>query len=55
MKVAASRYPGKPLAALRGATGQSKPLIRRTFEAAQRVAGLDSLHVVTDDERIASE
>ena len=54
-RFASSRYPGKPLVELRGAGGQLKPLIRRTFEAAQRVAGLDSVHVVTDDERIASE
>jgi len=49
-----SRYPGKPLAAVRGADGQAKPLIQRTFEAARRVDGLDSIHVVTDDDRIAS-
>ncbi|MFP5329777.1 MAG: 3-deoxy-manno-octulosonate cytidylyltransferase [Alphaproteobacteria bacterium] len=61
MKVAAliparfesSRYPGKPLAAVRGAGGQAKPLIQRTFEAAQRVEGLDSIHILTDDDRIA--
>ena len=61
MKVAAliparfdsSRYPGKPLVELKGAGGTAKPLIQRTFEAAQRVPGLDSVHVVTDDERIA--
>jgi 3-deoxy-manno-octulosonate cytidylyltransferase (CMP-KDO synthetase) len=48
-----SRFPGKPLAPLRGATGTPKPLIQRSYEAAQRVAGVDSVHVVTDDERIA--
>lgn len=53
-RYASSRYPGKPLAEIRGATGKAKPLIRRTFEAAQRVRGLESIHVVTDDERIAS-
>jgi 3-deoxy-manno-octulosonate cytidylyltransferase (CMP-KDO synthetase) len=53
-RFASSRYPGKPLVELRGATGQAKPLIRRSFEAAQRVPGLDSVHVVTDDERIES-
>jgi 3-deoxy-manno-octulosonate cytidylyltransferase (CMP-KDO synthetase) len=47
-----SRFPGKPLFQLKGAGGQSKPLIQRSHEAASRVAGA-SVHVVTDDERIA--
>lgn len=62
MKVAAliparfesSRYPGKPLVGVRGARGIAKPLIQRTFEAARRVDGLDSIHVLTDDERVAA-
>ena len=53
-RFASSRYPGKPLVELKGATGERKSLIQRTFEAAQRVRGLDSIHVVTDDERIAA-
>jgi 3-deoxy-manno-octulosonate cytidylyltransferase (CMP-KDO synthetase) len=53
-RFASSRYPGKPLVAIRGAGGIVKPLIHRSFEAAQRVKGLSSIHVVTDDERIAS-
>lgn len=53
-RFASTRYPGKPLAEVKGATGVSKPLIRRTYEAALRVAGLDSVHVVTDDDRIAA-
>ena len=48
-----SRYPGKPLVELRGASGQAKPLIQRSVEAARKVAGADSVHVVTDDDRIA--
>lgn len=52
-RFASSRYPGKPLVALRGASGEAKPLIQRSFEAAQRVRGVDSVHVVTDDRRIA--
>ena len=48
-----SRYPGKPLVELRGAGGTIKPLIQRSFEAAQRVRGASSIHVVTDDDRIA--
>jgi 3-deoxy-manno-octulosonate cytidylyltransferase (CMP-KDO synthetase) len=48
-----SRYPGKPLAELKGAAGLSKPLIQRSVEAARRVAGVTGVYVVTDDERIA--
>ena len=48
-----SRYPGKPLVELKGARGQAKTLIRRSYEAALRVRGIDSVYVVTDDERIA--
>jgi 3-deoxy-manno-octulosonate cytidylyltransferase (CMP-KDO synthetase) len=48
-----SRYPGKPLVELKGATGQAKPLIQRSVEAARRVAGVHSVHVVTDNARIA--
>jgi 3-deoxy-manno-octulosonate cytidylyltransferase (CMP-KDO synthetase) len=48
-----SRYPGKPLVALKGAGGTAKPLIQRSVEAARRVAGVSGVFVVTDDERIA--
>ncbi|HET9811298.1 MAG TPA: 3-deoxy-manno-octulosonate cytidylyltransferase [Sphingomicrobium sp.] len=48
-----SRFPGKPLAEIRGATGIAKPLIRRSVEAARLVDGVDGVFVVTDDERIA--
>ena len=48
-----TRYRGKPLVELRGATGTSKPLIHRSVEAARRVAGVSGVFVVTDDERIA--
>jgi 3-deoxy-manno-octulosonate cytidylyltransferase (CMP-KDO synthetase) len=48
-----SRYPGKPLVELKGAGGQTKPLIQRSVEAARKVAGVASVHVVTDDDRIA--
>ncbi|MFL6773570.1 MAG: 3-deoxy-manno-octulosonate cytidylyltransferase [Sphingomicrobium sp.] len=48
-----TRYPGKPLAQLRGAGGAAKPLIQRSVEAARRVAGVSGVFVVTDDERIA--
>ncbi|HKK85801.1 MAG TPA: manno-octulosonate cytidylyltransferase [Roseovarius sp.] len=51
-RFASSRYPGKPLAELRGATGQSKSLIRRSWEAAQGVEGVDRVVIATDDDRI---
>ncbi len=47
------RFPGKPLVELKGAGGAAKPLIQRSVEAARRVAGANSVHVVTDDDRIA--
>jgi 3-deoxy-manno-octulosonate cytidylyltransferase (CMP-KDO synthetase) len=48
-----SRYPGKPLVELKGASGAAKPLIQRSVEAARRVRGVSGVFVVTDDERIA--
>ena len=48
-----SRFPGKPLAPLKGATGISKPLIQRSYEAATAVFGVDRVVVATDDDRIA--
>ncbi len=51
-RYASSRYPGKPLALVKGATGKAQPLIARAIAAA-RQAGLDMpLHVATDDARI---
>jgi 3-deoxy-manno-octulosonate cytidylyltransferase (CMP-KDO synthetase) len=50
---ASTRYPGKPLVELKGATGITKPLIQRSVEAARRVRGVSGVFVVTDDERIA--
>lgn len=47
-----SRYPGKPLVPLRGATGISKSLIQRTWEAGAQVAGAAKVVVSTDDDRI---
>jgi len=52
-RYASSRYPGKPLVELKGATGIAKPLIQRSVEAARRAAGVSGVFVVTDDERIA--
>ncbi|TVQ54725.1 MAG: 3-deoxy-manno-octulosonate cytidylyltransferase [Rhodobacteraceae bacterium] len=51
---ASSRFPGKPLVALRGATGQSRTLIRRSWDAATAVAGVAEVIVATDDARIAA-
>lgn len=47
-----TRYPGKPLAELRGATGISRSLVERSWLAAQEVEGLDAVYVATDDDRI---
>lgn len=51
-RYASTRYPGKPLATLTGATGEIKTLIQRSWEAAMGVAGADRVVVATEDERI---
>lgn len=51
-RYASTRFPGKPLAMLRGATGQSKSLIQRSWEAAMMVSGVERVVVATDDVRI---
>ncbi|MBW4706831.1 3-deoxy-manno-octulosonate cytidylyltransferase [Roseobacter sp. YSTF-M11] len=51
-RYASSRYPGKPLVELRGATGASLSLIERSWRAACEVGGVDRVVVATDDERI---
>lgn len=51
-RYASTRYPGKPLAALRGADGQSRSLIQRSWDAAAKVCGIDRVVVATDDDRI---
>ena len=53
-RFASSRYPGKPLVDLKGASGAAKPLIQRSYEAAMQVPGIAAVHVVTDDDRIAA-
>jgi 3-deoxy-manno-octulosonate cytidylyltransferase (CMP-KDO synthetase) len=50
-RYASTRYPGKPLVELRGPDG-AKTLIRRSWEAAMGVAGVDRVVVATDDTRI---
>lgn len=52
-RYASQRYPGKPLALLKGVSGKSKSLIQRSWEAAVSVKGVDRVVVATDDERIA--
>ncbi len=51
-RFASTRYPGKPLVELRGASGVSKSLIQRSWDAAMSVAGVDQVVVATDDLRI---
>lgn len=51
-RYASTRYPGKPLVTLRGPDGD-KTLIRRSWEAAMAVRGVDRVVVATDDRRIA--
>jgi 3-deoxy-manno-octulosonate cytidylyltransferase (CMP-KDO synthetase) len=52
-RYASTRYPGKPLVTLKGASGEAKSLIRRSWDAARDVAGVDRVIVATDDTRIA--
>ena len=52
-RYASTRYPGKPLALLKGASGLSKPLIQRSWEAAVAVPHVARVIVATDDARIA--
>jgi 3-deoxy-manno-octulosonate cytidylyltransferase (CMP-KDO synthetase) len=49
-RYASSRFPGKPLAVIKG-----KTLIRRVWEQARKCSMLDGVIVATDDRRIASE
>ncbi len=51
-RYASTRYPGKPLVGLRGATGQTRSLIRRSWDAAKSVQGVDRVVIATDDDRI---
>ncbi|MCR8828190.1 3-deoxy-manno-octulosonate cytidylyltransferase [Pseudosulfitobacter koreensis] len=52
-RYASTRYPGKPLVALTGATGVASTLIERSWRAAMSVQGVDRVVVATDDDRIA--
>lgn len=52
-RFASQRYPGKPLAELRGASGQPRSLVRRSWEVAVSITAPDRVWVATDDQRIA--
>ena len=49
-----SRFPGKPLTPLRGATGEYKTLIRRTWEVAVQFTSAENVYVASDDDRVIS-
>ena len=51
-RFASTRYPGKPLVELRGASGEGRSLVRRSWDAARAAAGDARVVVATDDERI---
>jgi len=51
-RYASTRYPGKPLVTLRGATGVARSLIERAWQAACAVDGVDRVVIATDDDRI---
>jgi 3-deoxy-manno-octulosonate cytidylyltransferase (CMP-KDO synthetase) len=51
-RYASTRYPGKPLVPLTGATGEKRTLVERSWRAACSVQGVDRVVVATDDDRI---
>lgn len=52
-RFASTRYPGKPLVQLRGANGQARSLIQRTWDVGKAIEGVSKTVVATDDDRIA--
>jgi 3-deoxy-manno-octulosonate cytidylyltransferase (CMP-KDO synthetase) len=55
-RYASTRYPGKPLATLAGASGVRRTLIERSVMAARAASGgAIPIYVATDDDRIATE
>ena len=54
-RYASSRFPGKPLARLKGAGGVERSLIEWSWRAASRVPDVSFVTVATDDRRIAEE
>ena len=53
-RYASSRFPGKPLEPLTGASGISKTLLQRSWDAARSSSRASRIVVATDDERIRS-
>lgn len=53
-RYASTRYPGKPLVALTGASGERRSLVERSWRAATAVPNVDEVVVATDDKRIAA-
>jgi 3-deoxy-manno-octulosonate cytidylyltransferase (CMP-KDO synthetase) len=51
-RFASTRYPGKPLVPLTGASGVARTLVERSWLAARAVAGVDRVVVATDDDQI---
>jgi 3-deoxy-manno-octulosonate cytidylyltransferase (CMP-KDO synthetase) len=51
-RYASTRYLGKPLVPLKGASGLEQSLIERSWRAAMQVNGADHVVVATDDSRI---
>jgi 3-deoxy-manno-octulosonate cytidylyltransferase (CMP-KDO synthetase) len=52
-RFASHRYPGKPLVALIGKDGVSKPLVQRSWDCARQFCRSEDIYVATDDARIA--
>lgn len=48
-----TRFPGKPLAPIKGCTGVERPLVLRTLDVARKAEYFDDIYLATDDERIA--
>ena len=51
-RYASTRFPGKPLAQLKGATGQARSLVERSWRAAKAVQEAARIVIATDDARI---
>ena len=54
-RYASSRYPGKPLARLKGRGGVERSLIEWSWRAARKVPGVGFVLAATDDRRIVEE
>ena len=54
-RYASTRFPGKPLAKLKGHGGVERSLIEWSWRAACQVPGVAKVVVATDDARIADE